>query len=208
MKRASRRAIERCLRAGLPILVCGLAPESVRAQSPFPADDPVAAAEAHGVAFPRPDSVRPLPDITRELVGTSRRQCVAAPTREEILVRSGEMLMGGHFSYPLFNGGAKKIWWHPFAAETPLDIRVVAQRRDDPSQLVEWVSTQPTVASGMPRTPENLYFPGGLLFPSVGEWVVVATSGASWGCLIVDAWEGDVGATDQASHPLRGRSGP
>lgn len=192
MKRANRRAIGRYLNAALPLLVCGMAPESMRAQSPFPADDPVAAAEAHGVAFQRPDSVRPRPDSTLELVGTSRRECVAAPTRQGGIVRSGEMLMGGHFGFPLHNGGAKKIWWHPLSAETPAEIRVVAQKRDDPSQIIEWGSNQPTVASGMPRTPENLFFPGGLIFPSVGEWVVVATSGASWACLIVDAWEGDV----------------
>lgn len=143
------------------------------------------------MAFPRPDSVRPLPVTSRERVGTRRRECVAAPTRPEAIVRSGEMLVGGHFSLPLYNGGAKKIWWHPFGAETPVEIRVVAQRRDDPSQIVEWESNQPTVPSRMPRSPENLFFPGGLNFPSVGEWVVVATSGASWACLIVEAWEGE-----------------
>lgn len=188
MTRVHRRTIGQFLNAVLSVLVCGMIPGSMRAQLPFPADDPVAAAVAHGVAFARPDSIRPHPDTTRELVGTPRRECVAAPTRQGVVVQSGEMLMGGHFSFPLYNGGAKKIWWHPLSAETPAEIRVVAQRLDDPSQIVEWGSSHPTVASGMPRTPENLFFPGGLIFPSVGEWVVVATSGASWGCLIVRAW--------------------
>jgi hypothetical protein len=145
------------------------------------------------------DEVPPLPRQVQseevELEGSSERICVEVPFRRGVIVRSGEMIIGGTIGYPTPNGRIK-IWWRPLKTSEGMTLSVVGQKIGTDDELVRYTTSGPTIASSSGnRRPDDLFFPGIMVFSSPGKWVIVGTSGAQWGCFLFDIppWERSAG---------------
>jgi hypothetical protein len=157
----------------------------------FPSSSPLAAAEAHGRTFARLDEPLHLPRVVASgevtLEGSSERECVEVPSRRGVIVRSGEMLIGGSIGYPLTDEGWMKVWWRPLKSSEGMALSVVGQKLGSVNELIGVRTSGPTISSSPEsKRPDDLFFPGGIQFSSAGKWVVVGTSGAQWGCFVFD----------------------
>ena len=160
-------------------------PRTVRAQAtPLT----VAEAEAEGARFARSPSAAAVQSFgARPFRGTSERRCVAYSASEGSLpagsLRSGEFLLRTTFTGPwaLRAGHGQKMLWLPLHASAgdrrPLLIR--AAQREQPSD-----SLGQTVA-GLAHSRTEFGYPSTVQFPTPGEWMVVATAGADWGCFLL-----------------------
>lgn len=166
----------------------------------------VAAVEAEGAAHPRPDRVMPFPAYERppeieaelrerfgpapELLGGPERRCVLVP---EVVrgppkyVRSGEFIIGGYLS-ELERGRRIKLWWRPLAdASMDMELDVRGWRLDAAGDTAHFEIGPPRASldsDTLEPYADEAFFPGGALFPSPGNWIVVGRTGRSWGCFV------------------------
>lgn len=137
--------------------------------------------------------------------GSDDRRCVAvarAPTRSGEFVVSGDFVahdgteMGGLPSAWRSEGGVSakrplRIWWSPAhnaADMPPLLIRARALAKDgDTLRILDSAIVHPPNPGPPPRTPKGPFeFLSGIEFPTSGRWILIATSGANWGCFVFD----------------------
>jgi hypothetical protein len=96
------------------------------------------------------------------------------------------MIIGGTMGYPTPNG-RMKVWWRPLKSSEGMTLSVVGQKVGTADELVRYTTSGPTISSSSGnKRPGDLFFPGIMEFSSPGEWVVVGTSGAQWGCFVFD----------------------
>lgn len=171
----------------------------------------VAAAEADGAAYPRlasPSSASSRwrsadlsarvarldqtdPHAATQASDAAARRCAVG--YEKGPVRSGEFTIGGHLSgsAAMHAGRQGKVWWAPmhYAAEMP-PLVVRGRSLTTPNDTLRYTTT--TIV--WPDSPGALralqparkyFFPSGITVPRPGRWLVIATSGANWGCFIL-----------------------
>ena len=126
-----------------------------------------------------------------EIVGGPERTCVSVPPvgpEERKVIRSGEMLIGGHLP-GLAHGKGVKLWWRRLVdASLEMELSVRGWRLDapeDPAAFRIGGPTAPRASVTLEPYADEAFFPGGVTFPSPGTWIVVGSTGRSWGCFLV-----------------------
>ncbi len=119
--------------------------------------------------------------LDRDLPGTSDRRCVE--TNREPAVRTGDFVVGSFVGGPASWGrGPRKLWWAP--ASSPDTLRLTAVRLDrlvEPRQSIHTV-----IAAPVGPDSAHTFHPTTVSLPPDGTWMMIATSGTSWGCLVLD----------------------
>ncbi len=162
----------------------------------------IAHAEAEGAAFrrsPSPAVVPPMfafpPDrrLFEEHVGrdafpgshgTANRTC--AEGHELGPIRSGEFLIGGQLGgkAAMIAGRPGKVWWAPLHnARNMPPLLVRGRRLSAPNNTVRFSSRMVARSIGQPE--RHYFFPSEIIVPRPGRWLMIATSGANWGCFIL-----------------------
>ncbi len=113
-------------------------------------------------------------------------------------VRSGEFTIGGQlgdYLYPtsaLHAGHRGKIWWRPDLAKAEMSLEVRGRSLTNPQDTLRFNSATVAwpvgegVGRSVPPKLRDYFFPSGIVVPKPGRWLLVATSGANWGCFIVN----------------------
>jgi len=162
----------------------------------------IARAEAEGAAFRRvpnpgvlPTSFTSLLDrrTLPEILGSGAlppnkhaegRSCVVGQGSGPN--RSGEFVIGGNLGgrEAMVAGRVGKVWWSPMhhARDMP-PLLVRGRSLTVPSDTVRFATDQ--VASVGGRLERQYFFPSGISVPQPGRWLLIATSGANWGCFIL-----------------------
>lgn len=152
------------------------------AQTPPPIPSTVEAAEAEGAQHPRPTAINANPDFA-QAVGPSDRKCVDVNASNSVAVRSGDFI-AGPFDRRVLMGPPgpnqkRKVWWlsHPEPGlGSTLQVRAV--KLSAPSVTDRF--TFDVVGRNAP------FFPSQIRFRVPGDWLVIVTSGESWGCFLMD----------------------
>ncbi len=146
----------------------------------------VAAAEAEGAAFPR----NPVLDSARSALisaypGSTERKCGRAPATGRGW-RTGDFALGGSIE-DLRAGRHAKLWWAPLHAppRTGGVLQLRAARLGTTAEAPDTLRQHRTDVALTVEPRSAAFFPGTLQLPRPGEWLVVATSGADWGCVIL-----------------------
>jgi len=173
---------------GIALLLLTLTAEGVGAQSSraaVPADSvplSIREAEESGARFPSLIQRVPLPPQFTEtsVHGSPERRCVRVGNAS--VVRAGDFLIGP-FATPIRPWSLKKLWWVP--ASYPGELRVAAVPLDGSARPI--VFMQPLVARARPPLPDSsgAFHPSLISIHDRGEWMLLATSGTSWGCILV-----------------------
>ena len=193
------------LRLSPTLLVVVLLPWSFQLTSPLSAQtrqipggtteaEVVANAQTDGAKYPRSQSPRePSPNFAKVQDGSVERRCVEGS--EVGPIRSGEFVIGGQLggSRAMPAGERGKIWWAPLSHSTdvpPLEVRgrSLVQFGDTLRFTTKTVAFP--VDQKEPRIPASereWFFPSGIILPTSGRWLLVASSGENWGCFIVTA---------------------
>lgn len=160
-------------------------------------------AEADGARFrriPNPAVVRVMfsspPDSRtgRYLIGRDAgpnvhaegRKCVAG--QEMGPIRSGEFVIGGQLSgsVAMVAGQRGKVWWAPLHEAPNMPPLLVRGRSlTTPADTVRFSTGD--IARSVGGTGRHYFFPSGITIPRPGRWLLIATSGANWGCFILTA---------------------
>ncbi|MEP6834041.1 MAG: hypothetical protein ABJB74_11630 [Gemmatimonas sp.] len=161
----------------------------------------VAAAEEEGRTLPRggPADTARLASMKAE-AGSSDRACATVPRSAfandparalatgaySSTVRTGDFTVGGGIGR-MMAGEVTKIYWVPLhdPSDDAQGLLVRAVRLGPDAQPADTVrSSTMAYASTMGR-PGHIFFPSGFTLPKAGSWLVVATSGLDWGCMIM-----------------------
>jgi hypothetical protein len=125
-----------------------------------------------------------------ELVGVPERRCVPVPeavSSQARVIRSGEFVIGGHLLL-LEEGRRIKLWWTPLAdASMEMELHARGWRLDaaDETAVIEIGGvTAPRDSQTLEAYTEEASFLGAAQFPSAGTWIVVGSTGRSWGCFL------------------------
>lgn len=177
--------------AVLPVAMLACLPSLVRAQSVPPS---IAKAEAEGAGFAHADPATSVQSVfALPFGGSSDRRCGRMPSTPlpNGSWRSSDFIIRAVVSYSLGlqAGKGHKILWIPLHGATlrgtPLLLRAVRVGHPADSLRLSFV--------GLARANEAagpLYgYPTAVLFPSAGQWVVVATAKDDWGCFVLDVDE-------------------
>ena len=114
--------------------------------------------------------------------GTSERRCVEVPTPGP--VRSGEFRLTYMPVRPQA-GRPHKIAWSPTDGSPSMSLQVRGRLVSDSESALALRTSRIARTTGADDD-TWYFFPSMIEFPASGEWVVVATSGANWGCFIFD----------------------
>jgi hypothetical protein len=145
----------------------------------------VAAAEEEGRGAPR-GVIDPVRVAEMNAPGSAARTCATVPrdisssTMPGIKIRAGDLVLGGNLSR-MMAGVEAKVWVSSLheARGSALNLLLRATR------LGQEALSADTVRFTRTRGSVLLGFPGGLELPKAGTWMLVATSGPEWGCVIV-----------------------
>ncbi len=88
------------------------------------------------------------------------------------------MVVGGS---DIAKAGAQRVWWipmHPATGETLVVRGTLLGSRSDTVRF-----TMPEWSRGLPDG--EFYYLTRFVWPKAGHWLVVATSGADWGCFVL-----------------------
>lgn len=180
----------RCMRSAIAV---GLMLTAATAQAQG-IPETVAQAEAEGAAFAHvaPPSVVQAMFAAGRFGGTSERRCAPALPGDSLpalSLRSGDFIIRGHWELRA-GGRGNKILWLPFQGSpqmrgTPLLVRAV--RIADPSDSQRQTILGFTHGGGYGEPVFG--WPSVVRFPRAGQWLVIATAGADWGCFVLDVAE-------------------
>ncbi len=201
-------ALPRPISRGMTGAICVLAIGSAELHGqPIPngadAAQIIASAESEGAAFrrlPKPAVVTtmfaspPEQVVFEEFFGravipvknqhTENRTCAVGYGMGP--VRSGEFIIGGQLSgrVAMVAGQRGKVWWAPLHhARIMPPLLVRGRNLSAPNDTVRFITRM--VAQTVGQAPLQYFFPSGILVPRPGRWLMVATSGANWGCFIL-----------------------
>lgn len=158
----------------------------------------IANTEADGAAFRRVPNPTVLPTTFMSLRDQRRgadlfgrenehaegRTCAAG--REIGPIRSGEFVIGGNLSgrAAMEAGRSGKVWWAPLHHGRKMPPLLVTGRSlSAPRDTLRFITSLVARTTGQP--PRQYFFPSGIMVPKPGRWLMVATSGANWGCFIL-----------------------
>jgi hypothetical protein len=162
------------------------------AQAAQPIRVTVAAAEKEGAAFPRTSAPRVLPTSFsgRPSSGTADRRCVTPSSAELLMaplsVRAGDFVIGGELggAARLVAGRPGKIWWAPLHDPFEFSAKLLVRgARIGSADTMRFVQSDYAWPAKRPKT--ESFFASGLLIPAPGVWLLVATAGNDWGCIIL-----------------------
>lgn len=144
-----------------------------------PAPTTVAAAEAEGAKYPKPDGRAVPARGYGTAFGPTDRKCVDAETHAA--ARSGQFVAGTFEDHIIMgNSGRRKVWWAPLQTEIMPPMLLRAAKTSAPDKTVAW--TFPSVVHNI----NGYFFNTEFMFPEAGKWLVVVTSGDNWGCFLLD----------------------
>jgi len=153
----------------------------------------VQAAEAEGASYARANAPAYTPTaFTSAFTGTTERKCTVQASTDATNgpLRSGEIVLRARLvgEWGLKANRDHKIYWqplhNPFEFRDTLLIRGV--RIGSPADSIR-VSIRDWGYS--PRSKRESGFPSQLRFPTVGDWLVIATAGSDWGCFVLPVAE-------------------
>ena len=148
----------------------------------------IASVEAEGARHVRRAATN-LPPSFKSSSGTAERVCVIGD--EMGPVRSGDFLIGGHLGGSVATRGGRqgKVWWIPLHNTEKMPPLVVRGRKltapTDTFRFTTSVVAYPNSQGSLPALRREYFFPSGITIPTTGTWVIVATSGANWGCFVL-----------------------
>lgn len=98
-------------------------------------------------------------------------------------IRTGDFAVGGGIGR-MMAGQETKVYWVPqHHPATGLLVRAARLGPDAQSgDTVRFASTGTAYSMG---TPARYFFPSAFMLPTAGTWLVVATSGFDWACMIM-----------------------
>jgi hypothetical protein len=151
----------------------------------------IAEAEAQGRAYPRTERAPTFPAAVDTLahIGTAQRVCVDAGTAN--VVRSGEFYAGPFAGYSenwhtISNW--YKLWWQPAHlpdADVPFGLTVRIALLDSVSETyVMRTTSQIMPAAQLAMMNHTPFFGSEIHLPHTGRWLMVASTGANWGCFV------------------------
>ena len=152
-------------------------------------------AETEARSYPRADPPANLSaGFDKKYAGTAERKCVESTVTDaspEAAVRAGDFVIGGQVSSSVSGklfpsaGRGNKIWWAPL--HNPFDhhstLLVRASKLGVPGDTLRFESNEYAYVMG--GTHSDSFFPTLFRVPTPGRWMLVATAGNDWGCLIV-----------------------
>lgn len=121
-----------------------------------------------------------VPQNFKNVPGTAERKCTNA--KDKPVLRSGEFVVGNVDQYLAAwkpNPVEGKLWWVPLHADQMPGLLVRATLLADPT--TSYIYQQPLVAWGN----GTRFYASGVLLPTAGTWMLIATSGPDWGCFIL-----------------------
>jgi len=177
------------MRHGSVLFVTGivLVAHGGRAQ-PIPVT--VATAQAEAAAFPHDPTPVMLPAayLPRSFVGSMDRRCIQ-PVRDPLApsLRSGEMILRGHYGLRSGKTGNKMLWMplHD-PGRNPVTLTIRGARLDHPSDTLRETHTTERGPARQMGHPDSFGFPTTVVFPTPGQWLVVANDNHDWGCFILN----------------------
>lgn len=113
------------------------------------------------------------------------------------LVRSGEFVIAGQFDFAngLRAGRANRISWAPlFNAAVMPPLLIEGRNLSGSDSIRTRVVSVAQVGNYFPRDrakaapsgTHEYFYPSSISLPSRGSWMLVATSGPNWGCVILN----------------------
>ena len=177
----TRRAVRHVLGALILPIALG-AQDALRVDALATVPRSVAEAETAAASFPAVQSRSELmPEFRdRDLPGTSARRCVA--THAEPAVRAGDFVVGPFVGGPAaWWRGPRKLWWAPASAPDTLRLTAVRLDRSVPPRQ----SLHTAIAAPVGPDSAHTFHPTTVSLPPDGTWMVIATSGTSWGCIVL-----------------------
>ena len=146
----------------------------------------IAQAESEATAFQHASASPQAAFPASEAGGSTERRCMSATDRgARLSLRSGDIIVRGPLTANA--GEGQKFLWIPLHAgrdaRSPLALRAI--RVGHPADSLR-LSVHGPVHGASPSGP--LYgYASLVMFPSAGQWMVVATAGEDWGCFLVTA---------------------
>lgn len=147
----------------------------------------VGAAEAEGDAYPR----GPTPDPRRtakldKYAGSAARRCRHAGRSGEA-IRSGDFAIGRGIAM-MQAGIPTKVFWIPLHDPSGAALHIRAARISAGASSPDTLRrTLVNIATTGEHT-TTAFYPGAFKLPRQGEWLVVATSGPDWTCVLVTVY--------------------
>jgi hypothetical protein len=151
-------------------------------------------AEREGASFPRypeSDSLRGM--LLSQYPGSPARNCVR-PDPNNAGMRTGDIAIGASI-HRLMAGKGDKIWiataHDPTRERLALLVRAVRLTNDlEPSvpDTLRIVNLSYAYAAPPPPAPNRgvSFFPSrSFMLPKAGDWLLIATAGSDWGCIIL-----------------------
>lgn len=148
----------------------------------------VADAEAEGARWPRRSepSTQPPSGGVEQWTDATPARCSVGGTA--MLIGSGDFRIGGNVN-GAESGHQVKIWWEPKHPAESFSLVVRGARLGPVPDTLRYLQSGWAIG-GSPRTgatgPD--FYPSGIAFPSPGRWLLIATSGADWGCFVLTAY--------------------
>lgn len=142
-------------------------------------------AEAEGARWPRrPEATTQRGAAAQEWAMDAPRRCATAEVGASL--RSGEFKIGGELVSGPRPGGQVKIWWKPMHAADSVPLVVRGVSLSNPADTLRQLFKELALGEGPGGgATGEMFFPSGFWFPASGRFLVVATSGADWGCFIL-----------------------
>lgn len=113
------------------------------------------------------------------VAGSAQRRCVQV--HEEPMVRAGDFLIGP-FNDQASHWPSKKLWWVPASHAGEMRVTATHLDRAAPTRIFH----QKGVAHPTGGDTTDTFHPSMIRIYGRGPWMLVATSGSSWGCILVE----------------------
>jgi hypothetical protein len=145
---------------------------------------------AHGVGAPQLDSVR-LRILAEQAdgAGSADRRCVDTSQAGSGSLRAGDFVLGASVN-KLTSARQNKIWWvalhEPSERGTGLLLRATRLDRTAALSAADTLRVTRLGYAYSGGISDQTFFPSWIDFPAAGRWLIVATAGVDWGCVIVD----------------------
>lgn len=160
--------------------------DSVGALNVAPIPVTVQDAEREGATWPTISAITTQQGVEYSPTGLSAPKPRSCTVGVELgPARSGEFVIGAQLAGTMAgtHGKQAKIWWAPYHPVREYDLLVRGRSLTNPTDTMRMVFTDWARATNS----ETWFFPTGTVFPTAGQWLVVATHGPNWGCFILES---------------------
>jgi hypothetical protein len=143
---------------------------------PIPASIAAAEAEGRRARQPKVGCTQITSECASYFGSPSVRSCTSTLTGA--IMRSGEMVLGGNATHP---DGPVRMWWLPMRPSEGATLVVRARSLESPGDTLRFTMSE--WSRGEPGG--EFYYLTHFPWKKSGHWLVVATSGADWGCFVL-----------------------